>query len=92
MIVVTGAAGFIGSCMIQELNRHNFNRIVAVDDFGREDKQPNLGNKRIEHRIDRNRFFDWLDGHHEETEFIFHLGARTDTTEINRALLWQLNT
>ncbi len=92
MIIVTGAAGFIGSCLIKELNAHNFNRIVAVDDFSSPAKAPNLVDKVVSQRVERNDFFNWLDKNADEVEFIFHLGARTDTTEQNREMLWSLNT
>ncbi len=92
MIIVTGAAGFIGSCMIRKLNDHNFNRIIAVDDFSKEEKRLNLKKKTIQARIDRKDLFPWIEANKEDIEFIFHLGARTDTTETDRQLLWQLNT
>ena len=38
MIVVTGAVGFIGSCLVQKLNDENFNHIIAVDDFSNTQK------------------------------------------------------
>ncbi len=91
MIVVTGAAGFIGSALIARLNAANFNDIVAVDDFGRADKVPNLAGKRLLARVEREVFFDWLDQHHAQTEFIFHLGARTDTTEFDASVFDRLN-
>ncbi|MCC2547193.1 ADP-glyceromanno-heptose 6-epimerase [Hymenobacter sp. BT175] len=81
MIVVTGAAGFIASGLVTRLNAANFNDIVVVDNFTVERKLANLKGKRLREYVDRNEFFDWLDQHHEEVEFIFHLGARTDTTE-----------
>ncbi len=92
MIVVTGAAGFIGSCMISKLNEENFNDIVAVDKFDNELKNKNLGGKRILKKVPREEFIDWLDNNHIEVEFIFHLGARTDTTEFDKELLSSLNT
>lgn len=46
MIIVTGAAGFIGSCLISKLNDLNFNYIVAVDDFSNLDKNKNLLGKK----------------------------------------------
>ncbi|MBC6613298.1 ADP-glyceromanno-heptose 6-epimerase [Hymenobacter sp. BT507] len=91
MIVVTGAAGFIASCLVTRLNAANFNDIVVVDNFAVEHKLPNLSGKRLKEYVDRNEFFDWLDEHHEQVEFIFHLGARTDTTEQNRDVLDLLN-
>ena len=92
MIVVTGAAGFIGSCMIAKLNQEGFNAIVAVDKFDQPEKEHNLEGKKITARIDRDDFFEWLDANHEAVEFIFHLGARTDTAEFDIDLLRRLNT
>lgn len=92
MIVVTGAAGFIGSCLISKLNAHNFNAVVAVDKFDNPIKNKNLEGKKMHTRVDRDDFFDWLDAHQETVEFIFHIGARTDTAEFDRELLAELNT
>ncbi|MBV6640915.1 MAG: ADP-glyceromanno-heptose 6-epimerase [Cyclobacteriaceae bacterium] len=92
MIVVTGAAGFIGSCMIAKLNKENFNDIIAVDEFDNKEKLKNLEGKKILERVHRDDFASWLDDHHEEIEFIFHLGARTDTAEFDKSLLKKLNT
>lgn len=92
MIIVTGAAGFIGSCLIKRLNAENFNAIVAVDKFDNALKNKNLEGARIRERIDRDSFFPWLDENHETVEFVFHIGARTDTTEMNVDLFDRLNT
>lgn len=93
MIVVTGAAGFIGSCMISRLNQDNFNYIIAVDDFSNPEKNLNLEGKTIQERVDRKDFFNWLqkDENWRYVEFIIHLGARTDTTEFNTAIFDELN-
>lgn len=91
MIVVTGAAGFIASCLVTRLNAANFNDIVVVDNFAVERKLANLKGKRLREYVDRNDFFEWLDTNHEQVEFIFHLGARTDTTEKSREVLELLN-
>jgi ADP-L-glycero-D-manno-heptose 6-epimerase len=92
MIVVTGAAGFIGSCMIAKLNQENFNDVIAVDHFDRPEKRKNLEGKKILHQVNRDDFTEWLDQHHVETEFIIHMGARTDTAEFDEVLLDRLNT
>lgn len=92
MIVVTGAAGFIASNMVEKLNQNNFNNIVLVDKFDNPAKEINLVGLRFTQKVDRNDFFEWLDQNFEDVEFIFHLGARTDTTEFDRKLLWELNT
>ncbi|MFM1913943.1 MAG: ADP-glyceromanno-heptose 6-epimerase [Bacteroidota bacterium] len=91
MIVVTGAAGFIGSCLISKLNQLNFNYIIAVDNFSIPEKEGNLVGKKIQERVNREDLFDWLDKNHREVEFCFHLGARTDTTEFNMEILNELN-
>jgi ADP-L-glycero-D-manno-heptose 6-epimerase len=49
-IVVTGALGFIGSCLIARLNEEGWENIIAVDDFSRNDKEENLSGK--VHRAD----------------------------------------
>ncbi len=91
MMVVTGAAGFIGSCLISKLNAENFNYIIAVDDFSNEEKNKNLVGKKIQEKVHRGDFFNWLDKNYEHVEFIFHIGARTDTTEFNKELFDKLN-
>jgi len=91
MIIVTGAAGFIGSCLIARLNEENFNYIIAVDDFSDPEKEKNLCGKRILERVDREDFFEWLGKNYHEVEFIFHIGARTDTTEFNYEIFEHLN-
>ena len=91
MIIVTGAAGFIGSCLIGRLNQEKFNFIIAVDDFSDVDKLPNLEGKKIQERVNRDDFFEWLDQNYHEVEFLFHIGARTDTTEFDRAIFDRLN-
>jgi ADP-L-glycero-D-manno-heptose 6-epimerase len=91
MIIVTGAAGFIGSCLISRLNEENFNHIIAVDDFSDEHKNRNLEGKKILERVHRDQFFEWLDQNYYEVEFLFHIGARTDTTEFDRSVFDRLN-
>ena len=83
IIVVTGAAGFIGSCLTGFLNEKGFENLVLVDDFSRDDKVPNLAGKKFVTRVDRDVFFDWLQNQKPTISFFFHLGARTDTTEFD---------
>jgi ADP-L-glycero-D-manno-heptose 6-epimerase len=91
MIIVTGAAGFIGSCLIQKLNELKFRYIIAVDDFSNAEKNLNLANKAIMERVDRKNLFAWLEKNNREVEFLFHIGARTDTTEFDTAIFDELN-
>ncbi|MFM7430082.1 MAG: ADP-glyceromanno-heptose 6-epimerase [Flammeovirgaceae bacterium] len=92
MIIVTGAAGFIGSYLIKRLNEDNFNAIIAVDLFDNAEKNKNLVGLKIQERVNRDEFLSWLDQNNELVEFVFHIGARTDTTEFDSALLDRLNT
>ncbi len=92
MIIVTGASGFIGSRLIARLNRDNFKAVVAVDHFSDPKKEYNLENLVLSDKVDRNEFFPWVRKNFREIEFIFHIGARTDTAEFNRDLLFDLNT
>ena len=91
MIVVTGAAGFIGSCLVAGLNRTGHAELILVDDFSRADKQRNWQQKAYLQTIDRKEFAAWLDANAQEVEVVFHLGARTDTTEQDRDLFDRLN-
>lgn len=91
MIVVTGAAGFIASCLISKLNEEGYFSIVAVDDFSRPEKEANYLHKKIFKKVDRKEFPAWLEKNQRETEFVFHLGARTDTTEQSVELFNELN-
>lgn len=92
MIVVTGAAGFIGSYLIKKLNEENFNAIIAVDTFEDPAKNKNLEGLRMQEKVDLHEFRAWLDKQYELVEFIFHIGAITDTSEFDTQLLNQLNT
>lgn len=91
VIIITGAAGFIGSCLVGFLNGKGYNNLILVDEFSRSDKAPNLRGKKFLERVDRNIFFEWLDEHKPQVGFVFHIGARTDTTEFNYAIHQQLN-
>jgi ADP-L-glycero-D-manno-heptose 6-epimerase len=91
MIIVTGAAGFIGSGLISRLNQDGFLNIIAVDDFSKIEKAENLEGKIIKEKVERNSLFSWIDVNNRDIEFIFHIGARTDTTEFDKAIFDELN-
>ena len=86
VIVVTGAAGFIGSYLVGYLNHLGFDQLILVDDFSVEAKSANLANKKFLHKIHREQFFDWKLSHKGQIKHVFHLGARTDTTEMDYAV------
>lgn len=91
MIIITGAAGFIGSCLVAKLNEEQFYDLVLVDDFSNEEKNKNLVGKRYTSKVERTDFFNWLEENANQVQFIFHLGARTDTTEFDQTIFDELN-
>ncbi len=91
MIIITGAAGFIGSCLVQKLNDEGFYDLVLVDDFSNPEKNKNFEGKRFSKQVHRDVFPDWLHENHLHVQFVFHIGARTDTTESDRELFNRLN-
>lgn len=82
-IVITGAAGFIASCLVGHLNSLGYENLILVDDFSIDAKAPNLAGKKYAQQIDRTQFIVWCDAHAGAVQYIFHLGARTDTTEMD---------
>lgn len=91
MIIVTGAAGFIGSNLVRKLNDEGFKDIVLVDDFTSPLKNKNFENKTFSFKIDRSEFIEWIPSNHRFIQFIFHMGARTDTTEFDVSVFKTLN-
>lgn len=98
MIIVTGAYGFIGSCLVKFLNQQGITNIVAVDDFSKKANEPNLADAQILQRVERDNLFEFIEknaskqgGTDPSVSFIFHLGARTDTTEFDWKILEKLN-
>ena len=91
MIVVTGAAGFIGSCLVSKLNAEGYQDIIVVDDFSDTQKNKNLEGKTYTGQVHRKEFHEWLKQNHALTQFVFHIGARTDTTEFDVAVFDELN-
>ena len=91
LIIVTGAAGFIGSCMVQYLNDNGFENLILVDDFGAEEKRKNWESKEFETIVERQNLFEWLERNNPIINFFIHLGARTDTTEFDYSIHQELN-
>jgi len=91
MIIITGAAGFIGSCLVNKLNNKGYRNLILVDDFSNPLKNKNTENKVFASKVHRNDFFNWLKEKNKDIEFVYHLGARTDTTEMNTAVFDELN-
>ncbi len=98
MICITGAAGFIGSCLITRLNQDNFVDLILVDDFEHTSTNPNhehtdknFEGKKYLQKVDRKQFAQWLRQNEDQVQFVFHIGARTDTTEFDTAIFDELN-
>jgi ADP-L-glycero-D-manno-heptose 6-epimerase len=91
MIVITGSAGFIGSCVLEKFNAEGITDIMLVDDFEREDKQPNYLNKTFSIKINRAEFINWFRQDASMVQYVIHMGARTDTTEFNTKIFNELN-
>jgi ADP-L-glycero-D-manno-heptose 6-epimerase len=90
-IVVTGAAGFIGSDLVGYLNEKGYTDLILVDEFGDQAKEPNLAGKVFAEKVERDVFFDWLKENRPAVSFVYHIGARTDTTEFDYSVHERLN-
>lgn len=90
-ILLTGAAGFIGSYLLGYLNREGYANIIIVDDFSEEEKQENYRSKIFPEKIEREELFQWLKQTDRTIDHVFHLGARTDTTEFDYSIHQRLN-
>ena len=79
MIVITGAAGFIGSALAQMVEAEDYDAIVAVDDWGADDRWRNLTKRKISDFVLKDEFFTWALKHEHDIEIVIHMGAVTDT-------------
>lgn len=89
-IVVTGGAGFIGSCVVRTLNDAGRKDIIIVDNIADTDKWLNMRNKKYIEYIHKSVFLDRLKDM-DDVEAIVHMGAQSSTTERNFDYLWQNN-
>ena len=81
--VVTGAAGFIGSRIVEALNRAGVTDIVAVDNLSRSEKVANLARLEIADFLDKNEFLERLESFDGAVEAVLHQGACSDTMELD---------
>jgi ADP-L-glycero-D-manno-heptose 6-epimerase len=83
-IVVTGAAGFIGSNIVKGLNARGIDDIIAVDDLRDGDKFRNLADLQIADYVDVDDFYElFAEGAYGQVEAVFHEGACSDTMELD---------
>ncbi len=91
MILLTGAAGFIGGAFAAYLNEQGLTDLVLVDDFSAPAKRPNWLHKRYRYLIERSQLWDWLSVYARDLSAIYHIGARTDTFLQDEATFHELN-
>lgn len=91
MIVITGAYGFIGSCLASYLNQKGHVDLLLVDDFSKSYKSKNIDHLQYSKCIERDQFIEWFKANTSEISYVYHLGARTDTTEFDEAIFLELN-
>ncbi|MBS1574358.1 MAG: ADP-glyceromanno-heptose 6-epimerase [Bacteroidetes bacterium] len=91
VIIITGAAGFIGSCLTGYLNRKGYYNIIIVDDFSDENKKHNYEEKKICARVDKDELFDWLSRYKIRIDFVFHMGGHIGYDQKDSSLFGKLN-
>ena len=91
LIIVTGAAGFIGSSVIRHLNDSGRNNLVLIDNLDQSEKWKNLVGKSFKNIVSIEKCFDWLEGKESEIGGFIHLGACSSTVETNADYLLDNN-
>lgn len=91
LIVITGAAGFIGSALVRHLNDKGKDNLILVDELGQGAKWQNLVGKRFVDIITPSALFSWLENFKREIGAIIHLGANSSTVETNADALLDNN-
>ena len=89
IIIITGAAGFIGSCLASHLKSTGYNNLLLVDDFSINKKSQNTINFSEDYKVNRDIFIKNISDY--PADIIIHLGARTDTTEMDFSIHEKLN-
>lgn len=91
-IIVTGAAGFIGSCMVGYLNEKGYDNLILVDNFGDDTKRPNWEGKKFLEIVEKEFLFQWLETHTDvPVKCVIHMGANSSTTEFDYEVLRKWN-
>lgn len=91
LIIITGAAGFIGSAVVRQLNELGYKNLILVDDFGKTEKWRNLVGKQFLDMLPKAEMFSWLAGRESTIEAFIHLGACSSTVETDASYLFTNN-
>ena len=91
MILITGAAGFIGSNLVASLARRETRGLIVCDWLGNEEKWRNIGKYEISDFVHPENLLDYLDQNSDKISIVYHLGAISSTTETNADLIIQNN-
>lgn len=91
-IIITGGAGFIGSCIVRSLNDRGIDDIIVVDNIASTEKWRNLSNKRYREYIHKDCFLERLPSLEGKVTHVIHMGACSATTERNFDYLYHNNT
>ena len=91
MIIVTGGAGFIGSCLVKELEVRGARDIVVCDLLGTDDKWKNIAKRELADLITPNELPAFLNDNAGDIETVFHMGAVSNTTECDADLIVRSN-
>lgn len=90
-IILTGGAGFIGSCVLRYLNDQGLSNIIVVDDFDKTEKWKNLVKKDYSDYLAKEHLAEWLEGRESEIQAFIHLGACSDTVETDAHYMMENN-
>ena len=88
-IIITGGAGFIGSCILGKLNQNGMDRILVVDSMS-EAKEKNLAGKTFLDFINKNEFIDRIQSKpscFQDMDTVFHMGACSSTLNLDEEYL-----
>lgn len=93
LIILTGGAGFIGSCFLKKLNQTGETNILVVDELGKDEKWKNLVGKGFNDYVEKDFFLDLLRQGKitKQVKAVFHIGACSSTTETNASYLYENN-
>lgn len=92
LIIVTGGAGFIGSCVVRTLNDNGYENLVVVDNIGSTQKWKNIRNKHYIEYVNKGRFAERLtEGFYSKCKAVIHMGACSSTMQNDFDYLWENN-